>query len=137
MLGLAIGAWGLLLLMFARMTSFLPGLGLFALLGLANAGSNVVVGPLKWRVTPREFIGRVEAAFTPLIIASQMVSITIAGYLTGTVLNRLHATFLGMTFTPVDTIFTGAGILVVCAGAYGLLAMRSVKIERARDGDKA
>ena len=126
MLGLAIGTWGLLLLIFARMTSFLPGLVLFALLGLANAGSNVVVGPLKWRVTSREFIGRVEAAFTPLIIASQMVSVTIAGYLTGTVLNGLHATFLGMVFTPVDTIFTGAGILVVCAGVYGLMAMRGV-----------
>ncbi len=128
MLGLAIGAWGLLLLMFARMTSFLPGLVLFALLGLANAGSNVVVGPLKWRVTPREFIGRVEAAFMPTIIASQMISITIAGYLTSTVLNGLHATFLGMTFTPVDTIFTGAGILVACAGVYALVAMRGIDL---------
>ncbi|MHB8600802.1 MAG: MFS transporter [Ktedonobacteraceae bacterium] len=133
MLGLAIGVWGLLLLIFARMTSFLPGLVLFALLGLANAGSNVVVGPLKWRVTPREFIGRVEAAFTPMIIASQMVSVTIAGYLAGTVLNGLHATFLGMVFTPVDTIFTGAGILVLCAGVYALVAMRGVKIELATD----
>ena len=44
MLGLAIGAWGLFLLIFARMTNFLPGLVLFALLGLANAGSNVIVG---------------------------------------------------------------------------------------------
>ena len=126
MLGLAIGAWGLLLLIFARLTSFIPGMVVFALLGLANAGSNVVVGPLKWRVTPREFIGRVEAAFTPVVIASQMVSVALAGYLTSTVLKGLHVTLFAMTFTPVDTIFTGAGLLIVGAGVYALLAMRKV-----------
>lgn len=58
-----------------------------------------------------------------------MVSVSIAGYLTGTVLNGLHATFLGMTFTPVDTIFTRAGILVLCAGVYALVAMRGVDLQ--------
>ncbi|MEO8972196.1 MAG: hypothetical protein ABI406_11435 [Ktedonobacteraceae bacterium] len=44
---------------------------------------------------------------------------------------------LDMTFTPVDTIFTGAGILVLCAGVYALVAMRGVKIEQQLAGDKA
>jgi len=109
----------------ARGQSWAP----LALLGLANAGSNVIVGPLKWRATPREFIGRVEAAFTPMIIALQMVSVSLAGYLTATVLSGLHATFLGMVFTPVDTIFTGAGLLIVCAGVYALVAMRGVILD--------
>lgn len=124
MLWLALASWGVFMLIFARMTSFLPGLVLFALLGLANAGSNVVVGPLKLRATPREFIGRVEAAFMPTILASQTISVTLAGFLTSTVLYGLHITFSGMTFTPVDTILTGAGILAVCAGVYALVAMR-------------
>ena len=64
-----------------------------------------------------------------MIIASQMVSVAIAGYLTGTVLRGLHATFYGMIFTPVDTIFTGAGLLIVCAGIYALLAMRGVTLD--------
>lgn len=45
--------------------TFIPGFILFFLLGFANAGIIVVVGPLMLRVTPREFVGRVNLSTHP------------------------------------------------------------------------
>jgi hypothetical protein len=47
-----------------------------------------------------------------------MLSSTLAGFLTSTVLHHFHATLLGLVFTPVDTIFTATGFLAVVGGMY-------------------
>jgi MFS family permease len=109
----SIATWGVLLLPFARMTSFLPALLLNCLLGLSNAGINVVVGPLLMRFTLREYIGWISAVFGPIIQAAQFLSVMIAGFVASTLLAGLHTHVFGMIFRPVDTVFTGAGLLAL------------------------
>ena len=55
---LALVAGGVLVLVYARLTSFVLALVVLFLLGLTIAAVNVVVGPLVLQITPRELIGR-------------------------------------------------------------------------------
>lgn len=105
-------------------TNFIAGFALFFLLGFANAGINVVVGPLMLKATPREFVGRVQSVNTPLIIGSSLVSTALAGFLASTVLNKFHASLLGSSFGSLDTIFSLSGFIVMGAGIYVLLALK-------------
>ena len=125
---LSIVTWGVLLLLFARMTSFWSALLFNCLLGFSNAGINVVVGPLLMRFTLREYIGRVSAVFTPVIQAAQFLSIMLAGFFASTILADLHAQIFGMVFRSIDTIFTVAGILAIVAGMYALQALKGVNL---------
>lgn len=112
------------MIVFGRMTTFIPGFILFFLLGFTNAGIIAVVGPLMLRVTPREFVGRVQSVNTPLITGASLVSTALAGLLASTVLHNFHASLLGSTFGPIDTIFSVSGIIVMCAGLYVFLTLR-------------
>lgn len=115
-------AWGIVMLLFARSTHYQTGLVLFALLGLANAGINVVVGPLTLRAIPPEFRGRIRALFQPTIVAASMLSATGAGVLTSTVLHGMHLSVAGITYGPLNLVLTGTGILSACAGLYAYKA---------------
>ncbi|HEY6408498.1 MAG TPA: MFS transporter, partial [Ktedonobacteraceae bacterium] len=111
-------AAGIVFLILARMTNLGAALGLIALLGVFQAGISVSIGPLVLKVTPRFLVGRVAAVLTPSSTLASLVAVVLAGYLASTVLDRLHVTVLGMTVGPIDTIFTGAGLLIVLAGLY-------------------
>lgn len=125
---LSLTMWGVLLLLFAHMTSFFPALLLNGLLGLSNAGINVVVGPLLMRFTLREYMGRVSAVFSPVIQAAQLLSVVVAGSLASTLLKGLHTRIGSIILGPIDTIFTGAGFLAIAAGIYAWLALRGVDV---------
>lgn len=124
----ALLTYGLGMLIAARMINVIVGLILFFLLGFVNAGINVCVQPLMLRVTPRELIGRVQAVNGPLITASSLLSQTLAGLLASTLLDHLHTSMLGTIFGPLDTIFTGTGLLVLSAGIYAFLSLRNVSL---------
>ncbi len=117
--------WGILMIVFGRMTTFIPGFIVFFLLGFANAGIIAVVGPLMLRVIPREFVGRVQSVNTPLITGASLASTALAGFFASTALRGFHATWLGSTFGPIDTIFSVSGIIVMGAGLYVFLTLRS------------
>jgi|SRR5579859_500342 len=119
-------AVGISILILARMTSFALGVVFLALVGLTIAPVNVVIGPLILHVTPRELIGRVMAVITPTNALASIVSVAIAGTLASTVLGGLHTTLLGLAFSPIDTIFTGTGVLVILGGLYAMLSLRGV-----------
>ncbi len=121
--------WGASLVLFARMTMFQPALLINCLLGICNAGVNVVVGPLIMRFTKREYLGRVSAIFTPMIEAAQFVSILVAGLLASTVLVNMHMRIAGLVFRPVDTILSGAGLIAILAGVYTFVAWRKVDLK--------
>ncbi|HEY6411648.1 MAG TPA: MFS transporter, partial [Ktedonobacteraceae bacterium] len=114
----AVLAAGIVFLILARMANLGAALGLIALLGVFQAGISVSIGPLVLKVTPRSLVGRVAAVLTPSSTLASLVAVVLAGYLASTVLDRLHTTVLGMTVGPIDTIFTGAGLLIVLAGLY-------------------
>ncbi len=115
------------MVIFGRLTTFIPGLVIFFLLGFANAGIIVVVGPLMLRVTPRAFMGRVQSVNTPLITGSSLASTALAGVLASTALHGFHASWLGSAFGPLDTIFSVSGVIVMGAGLYVFLALRNNK----------
>ncbi len=56
----------------------------------------------------------------PSILASQLVAVILAGFLASKVLYGLHSTFLDLRFGPLDTIFTGVGVIAVVANLYVL-----------------
>ena len=115
--------FGSCVIIFSRLTTFIPGLIAFFLLGFANAGIIVVVGPLMLRVTPREFMGRVQSVNTPLITGSALISTALAGWLASTLLHGFHVSLFGSVFGPIDTIFSLSGLIVMSAGVYVVLAL--------------
>ncbi len=128
---LSILALGIIVLAYSRLTSFGPALVLLAVLGVPNSAANVTLGPIMLHVTPRAFIGRVSGVLMPVISAASTISIGAAGFLAGTVLHGLHARLLGSTWGPVDTIFTGTGLLTVAGGCYAMVNLRGVTLTEA------
>ncbi len=116
---------GIVFLALTRMTQFLPALVLVFLMGIVQMCLNVTIGPLVLRNTPREMVGRVIAVITPTSMGAQLLSIGLAGYLASSVLAGFHAHALGLQFGPIDTIFSGGALLMVSAGIYAGLRLRS------------
>lgn len=124
-------AAGIAILLLARVTSFPFGVVCFVLAGLVIAPVNVVVGPLLLHATPREFVGRVIAVINPTQALASILSISLAGALASTLLSGFHATLAGITLGPIDTIFTGTGILILLGGLYALVNLRGVTLAAA------
>jgi hypothetical protein len=69
-------------------------------------------------------VGRVTAVINPLGRLAALISVAMAGALVSTVLRGFHASVLGISFGPVDTIFTGMGLLAVIGGIYVRVSLR-------------
>ena len=119
---------GALILVISRLSSFAPALVFIALIGIFQAGLNVAVSPLLLHVTPRELVGRVASVIDPMSSLASIVSIGLAGLLASTALQHLDGTLLGLHFGPIDTIFTGTGVLVVLGGLYAMVNLRGVTL---------
>ena len=104
----------------------LPGLAGFFLLGWGNAGVVVTTRPLMMLVTPREFMGRMQAFSESISTASALLGATLASSLVA-LLHHLHTIVLGMAFGPNDTIFTGIGIVMIGAGIYTLKTLGNIR----------
>jgi len=119
-----LGATGLLILGYARLTSFPAAIAVIFLLGMAISAVNVAVGPLLLRVTPREFLGRVSGTINPLIQAASILGILVGGLLYGIVLRGFRWEVLGVRIGPLDTIFTGVGTACLLGAAYARRNLR-------------
>lgn len=89
---------GIMVVLYARSTSFLPACLALCAISVLVAIINVALNPLALFVTPKELIGRVAAT---------------AASLAGGALASLHTSWLGLTFGPFDTIFTATGLLTI------------------------
>ncbi len=119
---------GVVFLIYGRVTNFVPALVLLFLFGLLAGASNVVFSPISLHVTPREFIGRVSSIHSPALNASYILSLALVGYLDSTLLRGFHATILGISFGPINTIFTVTGILAILGGLSSMIGLHGVKI---------
>jgi hypothetical protein len=108
------------------MTSLVFGVAALTVESVPDAAISVVFVPLLLQVTPRELVGRAFAVLMPGLPLASMVSIVLAGYLDSVVLRGFHAHYLGMSFGPVDTIFTVSACLMVLAGLCAMIALRHV-----------
>lgn len=115
---------GILTIVFARQTSFVPAVIIMFCQGLINSGTEVIMIALVIQVAPRDFIGRVLSVFTLVYGLSWMISAFLAGYLASVVLHTFHAIVFGIVFGPLDTLFIAVGIMAMVSGIYAMLTMR-------------
>lgn len=121
-IGLARSLWmgvaglGIAVIFYARMTSLAGGLAGIAVIGFIVPAANVSMGPIMYRLTPREYIGRVSATLNPLVQASMMLGLFGGGLLYSTVMRNFSARIGGVHFGPIDTIFIGVGVLCLVGG---------------------
>lgn len=120
------GIAGILILVYSRLTAFTPALIVFFFVGVTATAGDAILGPLLLHITPHELVGRVISVFAPSTSLASMISIGLAGYLTSTILHNFHATLLGFTFGPIDTIFTVTGLLVMLGALYAMLNLRNI-----------
>jgi MFS family permease len=114
---------GLVTLILSRVTTLIPGMVCGFLLGFFSSSIFLSVRPLTVLVTPRELIGRVMSVEMPLITMASLAGGILASTLASTALSGFHATFAGMTFGRLDTIFVGVGILTIGAGVFARLTL--------------
>ncbi len=124
LLGFSTLATGVVIIIFAHTTSFPIALLLAFVIGLCMVATNVPIMPLMLQVTPRPLLGRVEAVLTPTMTLSALLAVAIAGWLDSGALASMHLVLAGLTFGPIDTIFSVAGVLTFLAGVYTLIALR-------------
>lgn len=119
---------GMALLLYARLTNFTLALSVVFLIGIFISAVNVVVTPLVLQTTPQELLGRASSVLGLFLSLAAALSFTFAGYLDSVVLRNFHITVFGMSIGPVDTIYMGAGILVIASGFYALLNLRRITL---------
>ncbi len=111
---------GLLIMAYSRLGSYLPALILIFVMGIPAGAINVVLGPMIARSTPREMMGRTNAARVSLISIAGFAGALIAGSLDSTLLRDFHATVLGWKFGSIDTIFLVGGVIATISGIYAM-----------------
>ena len=137
-IGLARTLWisliaiGVEVIVYSRMTSFAPAVAVLFAIGFVVPAANVSVGPIMFRATPRELIGRVSATINPLINGSTLLGLLVGGVLYSTVMRNFDVTVFGIHFGPLDTIFLAVGILCILGGLYAtnLRVPEPVEVER-------
>ncbi|MGO8948908.1 MAG: MFS transporter [Ktedonobacterales bacterium] len=116
---------GLFVTLLSHLTSLVLALVAAFFFGLTATAIIVSSGALALRSTSREFVGRVTAVINPLGKLAALISIGVAGYLVSSVLQGFHADILSITFGPVNTVFTGMGLLAVAGGIYARIHLRA------------
>ncbi len=117
------------LVVFSRMTSFVPGLIAFFACGLVQAGVSLTIGPILLKVTPRDLLGRMLSLLNPVIVGMNLLAVALCGYLISVVLVGFRATLAGVTFGPLDTLYGVMGLLAIAAGLFAALNLRGVRLE--------
>lgn len=124
MLGMAV-----LITAYARSVDIWVAIAVIGVGGIAQAGLNVAAGPLLLQSAPREMIGRVSSILNPTIMLATLTGAALAGYLDSTLLRGFSATVLGLRFGPVDTIFTGAGVIALVGAIFAMVGLRGVRLQ--------
>ena len=116
-------AYGLLLLVFARMTSIVAGLVVVFLLGIAQAISSVAFGPIFFKATPRAMMGRVNSVLMQLLTIVALLSLSVIPALISGPLRNKFLQVGGMLFGPIDTLYMAVAILVITGALYLRVAL--------------
>jgi MFS family permease len=117
---LSVIAYGILELIYARMTSVAPAMVVCLLQGLVNGMTETLMITLVILVAPRDFVGRVLSVFTSLYGLAYICATVMSGYLDSTLLRHFHAVVLRIAFGPVDSMFAGTGIIAIIGGIYAV-----------------
>ncbi len=124
LLWIALVTSGLFVIVMSHLTSLSLALVAAFFFGVSTTAVLVTAGPLALDSTSREYVGRVTAVINPLGRLAALLSVALAGSLVSTVLRGFHASVLGIAFGPVDTVFTGMGLLAMIGGFYARVSLR-------------
>lgn len=122
-LWIALVTSGSFVIIMSHLTSFPLALVAAFFFGVTATAILVTAGPLAIDATDRAFVGRVMAVLNPVGRLAAFLSVVLAGALVSTALAGFHTTILGIRFGPVNTIFTGTGLLAVAGGLYARLSL--------------
>ena len=117
---------GLFVTLMSHLTTLSLALVAAFFFGAAATAIIVAAGALALHATSREFVGRVTAVINPVGKLAALISIAVAGYLVSSVLQGFHTSILGVSFDPVNTVFTGMGLLAVAGGVFAWAHLRSI-----------
>ena len=117
-------SFAVLLLIYARLTSFPAALVVLFVVGFPQAAVNVAAAPILMAATPRDLLGRVFSLVNPIVAIAGIISTAGAGALATTVLAGFHAQVLGVQLGTYDTIFSLAGVLILAGGVYSYRNLR-------------
>jgi hypothetical protein len=102
---------------------------------VTSATTEVSIGPMVLAVTPRELIGRVSMIMLPAAYLTRTLSTSLAGFLDSVLLHGFRGQALGMTWRPVDTVFSAAGLLIVIGGVYAAVQLHDIQLDTGSTGD--
>ncbi|GCE12942.1 MFS transporter [Tengunoibacter tsumagoiensis] len=118
---------GLLIFAYSRMTSFIPALMIFTIVGIPIAALNTAFFPLLLHATPREMLGRVLSVINPTQTLAALVSTLLAGFLASQF--SFHTSVLGSNFGTIDTIFSGGALMIILGGVYALVTLSHIRLD--------
>lgn len=114
---------GILIIAYSRMTMFLPATILLFLAGVPLAVTTIAVDSLLLQIIAREMLGRVLSILNVVSALELIIGSYIAGLLASVILYHFPMVFLGIHLSSLDTIISGAGILVVLSGCSTSLCL--------------
>ncbi len=109
---------GLFMIVLARQTNFGAALVVIFLMFIPITFLNTALMPQLLAVTPKEFLGRMNAVLGPLVQMSSTLSIVLSSVLASTLLLNFHPTVAGLRLGRVDTLYTVGALIIVAAGVY-------------------
>lgn len=116
---------GGLVLAYSRVGQVSAAATLTVLFGMSLGVLNTVAFPLILSIVPRSYLGRVMAVFNPANQLASLISIGLSSLLISTVLRDLHASFAGIHFGRVDTVFAVSGALIFAGGWHARRSLRT------------
>lgn len=125
-LWLSMFAFGIVVIVLSRVTSYEIALAIFAVTGVLNAGLNTAFAPIMMRETPQDMMGRVMSIFMPSLNVGLLASTAIIGYLAGVAMRNFHEVVFGWTFETIDTIWLVGGVLMALSGLMIMVGLRGV-----------
>lgn len=122
-------AAGLLVAVYAKQGNPWPALVVLGLIGAPVGALNTVIGTVLLIVTPREFLGRVNATMNPIQQVANMISMAAAGWLVSTGLAGMDTDIAGVHFGPIDTVYFVSALPILAGGLYAMVALRRTRLE--------
>jgi MFS family permease len=112
------------LLGYARQTSFWAAAVLIALAGVPAVAVNAGIAPLVMGTVEKEYLGRVFSVFNPVQQVAGVLGMAAAGPLASVMRSGFHADLAGLHMGGIDTILTGSALLVLVGGGYAAVGLR-------------
>lgn len=116
---------GLFLTLYASSSTLWMAAALWFLAAVPLGCVNTVVMPLAMNLVPENLLGRSLTLLNVLPTLASLLGIAAGGWLAGNLLSTLHFTFVGLSFGPIDTLFTAAGLAFIVTAVFAFRATRS------------